>query len=149
MDNVPSHTALLTLQHLRNSGWTSLPHPPYSLDLAPNDFWLYMRVKRGLRAEDSEIWMSWRTSSMRRLWASWLMSTTHACWSNGLPDGQNASDTRGTILRACHEVSVLRGCLCYCFEWWNDSIHCCQNKSTLYCSQEVQKGICSARTECF
>lgn len=49
MDNASSHTAALTLQHLRNLGWTVLPHPPYSPDLAPNDFWLYLRVKQGLK----------------------------------------------------------------------------------------------------
>ncbi len=49
MDNASSHTASLTLQHLRNLGWTVLPHPPYSPDLAPNDFWLYPRIKKGLK----------------------------------------------------------------------------------------------------
>ncbi len=49
MDNASSHTAALTRLHLNNLGWTILPHPPYSPDLAPNDFWLYPRVKKGLR----------------------------------------------------------------------------------------------------
>ncbi len=49
MDNTSSHTAGLTLQHLRNLGWTVIPQPPYSPDLALNDFWLYPRVKRGLK----------------------------------------------------------------------------------------------------
>ncbi len=49
MDNASSHTTHLTRVHMNNLGWTVLPHPPYSLDLAPNDFWLYPRVKKGLR----------------------------------------------------------------------------------------------------
>ncbi len=49
MDNASSHTAHLTRVHMANLGWTVLPHPPYSPDLAPNDFWLYPRVKKGLR----------------------------------------------------------------------------------------------------
>ena len=51
MDNAPAHTAALTRQHLQNLGWTILPHPPYSPDLAPNDFWLYPRMKKGLRGQ--------------------------------------------------------------------------------------------------
>ncbi len=49
MDNASPHTAHLTRVHMANLGWTVLPHPPYSPDLAPNNFWLYARVKRGLR----------------------------------------------------------------------------------------------------
>ena len=49
MDNASPHTAFLTRQHLANLGWTVLPHPPYSPDLAPNDFWIYPRIKRGLK----------------------------------------------------------------------------------------------------
>ncbi len=49
MDNASAHTAGLTLQHLRNLGWTVLPHPPYSPDLAPSDFWFFPRLKKGLR----------------------------------------------------------------------------------------------------
>ncbi len=49
MDNASPHTTFLTRQHLQNLGWTVLPHPPYLPDLAPNDFWLYPRIKRGLK----------------------------------------------------------------------------------------------------
>ncbi len=28
---------------------TPIPHPPYSPDLAPNDFFLYLRIKKNLR----------------------------------------------------------------------------------------------------
>ncbi len=49
MDNTPSHTAALTLTHLQNLGWTMLPHPAYSPDLAPSDFWFFPRLKQGLK----------------------------------------------------------------------------------------------------
>ncbi len=49
MDNAPSHTAALTLTHLHNLGWTLLPHPAYSPDLAPSDYWFFPRLKQGLK----------------------------------------------------------------------------------------------------
>ncbi len=49
MDNAPAHNAGYTLTLLRILGWTRLPHPPYSPDLTPCDFWLFSRVKK-------EIW---------------------------------------------------------------------------------------------
>ncbi len=48
MDNASTHTAALTVQHLTNLGWTALPHPAYSPDLAPSDFWFFPCLKRGL-----------------------------------------------------------------------------------------------------
>ena len=49
MDNASSHTAFLTLQLLNQLHLTHLPHPPYLPDLAPNDFWLYPRIKKDLK----------------------------------------------------------------------------------------------------
>lgn len=48
-DNTPAHTAFLTRQHIRQLGWTCIPHPPYSPDMMPNDFWLYPRLKKPLK----------------------------------------------------------------------------------------------------
>jgi len=38
-------------KHIANLGWTVLPHPPYSLDLAPSDFHLFGPMKDGLRGQ--------------------------------------------------------------------------------------------------
>ncbi|KAI6661399.1 hypothetical protein LOD99_13270, partial [Oopsacas minuta] len=48
-DNASSHTAIRTRELLENSGLKTLPHPPYSPDLAPCDFWLFPRLKDQLR----------------------------------------------------------------------------------------------------
>jgi histone-lysine N-methyltransferase SETMAR len=34
-DNAPPHTAVSVTRYLASLGWTVIPHPPYSLDLAP------------------------------------------------------------------------------------------------------------------
>ena len=49
--DVRPHTSLKTVEHIANLGWTVLPHPPYSPDLAPFDFHLFGPMKVGLRAQ--------------------------------------------------------------------------------------------------
>ncbi len=48
-DNVPVHTAILSLALIGSSNINMLPHPPYSPDLAVLDFWLFPRLKAELR----------------------------------------------------------------------------------------------------
>ena len=47
-DNARPHTALLTREYTAKLGWTVLPHPLYSPDLAPLDFHLFGPMKDGL-----------------------------------------------------------------------------------------------------
>ncbi len=52
MDNAPAHCARLTKIFLQRMNIAVMPHPPYSPDLAPNDFFFYPTPKlpmRGLR----------------------------------------------------------------------------------------------------
>lgn len=49
MDNAPTHNAGYTLTLLHMLGWTRIPHPPYSPDLTPCDFWLFSRVKKEIQ----------------------------------------------------------------------------------------------------
>ncbi len=48
-DNAPPHTSAITLALIGSSGMDMVPHPPYSLDLAPCDYFLFPRLKSGLR----------------------------------------------------------------------------------------------------
>ena len=50
-DNTRLHTSLKTVEHVANLGWTVLPHPPYSPDLATSDFHLFGPMKDGLRGQ--------------------------------------------------------------------------------------------------
>lgn len=47
-DNAPSHTSQLVKQFLKSEKVTVLPHPPYSPDLAPCDFFLFPKLKKFL-----------------------------------------------------------------------------------------------------
>jgi histone-lysine N-methyltransferase SETMAR len=56
-DNARPHTARLSTQYFNENRMKSAPHPPYSLNLAPSDFYLFGYVKRclaGLSFEDTD-----------------------------------------------------------------------------------------------
>ncbi len=48
-DNATPHTGVLTLAALGENHMEMIPHPPYSLDLVPNDYFLYPEIKSQLR----------------------------------------------------------------------------------------------------
>jgi len=48
-DNAPSHTSLLIRSYLAKSQTSVVPHPPYSPDLAPADFFLLPKLKTTLK----------------------------------------------------------------------------------------------------
>ncbi|UYV74738.1 hypothetical protein LAZ67_12000754 [Cordylochernes scorpioides] len=49
VDNARPHTAHVVLQFLAKHSAIQIPHPPYSPDLAPNDFFLYLKLKMKLK----------------------------------------------------------------------------------------------------
>jgi histone-lysine N-methyltransferase SETMAR len=48
-DSLSGHALLLTRDFLANTNTTMLPQPPYSPDLAPADFFLFLKLKSTLR----------------------------------------------------------------------------------------------------
>lgn len=50
-DNAPAHTAISVTQFLAKNCMVLLPHAPYSPDLAPCDFFLFPRMKRGMKGQ--------------------------------------------------------------------------------------------------
>jgi transposase len=50
-DNAPCHTSLLIHQFLSDKRITVRPHPPYSPDLAPYDFWLFPKLKLTMKGK--------------------------------------------------------------------------------------------------
>ncbi|KAL7723955.1 hypothetical protein ACLKA6_019947 [Drosophila palustris] len=48
-DNAPCHKSMKTMAKLNELGFELLPHPPYSPDLAPSDYWLFADLKKMLR----------------------------------------------------------------------------------------------------
>ena len=50
-DNAPAHTSALATAILVELGYELLPHPPYSPDLAPCDFFLFPNLKKSLAGQ--------------------------------------------------------------------------------------------------
>lgn len=61
-DNAPVHVAQVAQLALRDNGFKQLPHPAYSPDLAPSDFFLFRTLKDHLRGKkfshDCEVQMA-------------------------------------------------------------------------------------------
>jgi histone-lysine N-methyltransferase SETMAR len=62
--NAWPHTSLLACEAITKMGWTVLPHPAHSPDLAPSDYHMFGPVKDALRgchfADDNELKQSFR-----------------------------------------------------------------------------------------
>ena len=61
-DNAPIHTAEAVKRRMRDLNLVVLPHPPYSPDLAPSDFYLFGKLKncaKGLIFEDENDVVEW------------------------------------------------------------------------------------------
>ena len=50
-DNAPVHTSNVAQRSIERNDFVQLPHPPYSPDLAPSDFYLFGHLKRFLKGK--------------------------------------------------------------------------------------------------
>ena len=50
-DNTRPHTSLVTHKKLLDTGWEVMPHTPYSLDLAPSDYYLFRSLQNHLNGK--------------------------------------------------------------------------------------------------
>ena len=50
-DNAPCHKSMKTMAKLSELGYELLPHPPYSPDLAPSNYWLFADLKNMLQGK--------------------------------------------------------------------------------------------------
>ena len=53
-DNARPHVAKMTHEKIVELGWEVLPHPPYSPDLGPSDYYLFRSLQQQLRTKNFE-----------------------------------------------------------------------------------------------
>ena len=78
-DNAPAHTSRETKAAISKLGFEFLPHPPYSPDLAPSDFWLFSKMKEPLRGRH---WTS--LSAMASAIIQWEKVTPKEWFAQGI-----------------------------------------------------------------
>jgi [histone H3]-lysine36 N-dimethyltransferase SETMAR len=73
-DNARPHTSLVTRQKLLKLGWIILPHPPYSPDLAPSDYYLFRDLQKFLdgktftsNEEAKSTWISFLPAKYKKI----------------------------------------------------------------------------------
>jgi len=66
-DNKPAHASLLIRSYLAEHQTSVVPHPPYSLDLAPADFFLFPKIKTTLKERRFQTTEEIRRNAMREL----------------------------------------------------------------------------------
>lgn len=78
-DNARTHTAQVAIDEAMKCGFEILPHPPYSPDLAPSDYYLFRNLKkdkRGNRFATEDELKNWTTN--------WLAEKDEAFFRKGI-----------------------------------------------------------------
>ena len=98
-DYAPAHAALLTWRFLTDNNMTVVPHPPYSPDHAPRDFFLFPKLKmnlKGRRFQTEKIQaVAGRPEHTTRKWLPGMLQKLAA------PLGSMSSLGRGLLWRWC------------------------------------------------
>ena len=77
-NNAPAHSSWIVKDVLREFQWELLPHPPYSPDLAPSDFFLFPKLKhlKGVYFND--------TNEAKQAAKTWLTKCSADYFKNGI-----------------------------------------------------------------
>ncbi|UYV75172.1 hypothetical protein LAZ67_12002744 [Cordylochernes scorpioides] len=95
-DNARPHTARQTTALIEEFGWELVSHPPYSPDVAPNDFHLFLELKKNLGGtqfqDDDEL-----EEAVLGFYAARRQSYLTLGCISGCPECKNASNETGNM----------------------------------------------------
>ena len=80
-DNARPHVASSTKKKLAELGWLTVPHPPYSPDLAPSDYHLFRPLKHFLQGKTFTKYEDLKTAV-----TNFFASQTKEFWANGIDE---------------------------------------------------------------
>ena len=101
-DNARPHTSLETRTALDRLGLRTLPHPPYSPDLAPSDFFLFPKLKDYLKGNRYETDEDVKNAVLS--WCRDKLLTSSLTASNRSSVG-GGSVSNGTVIMLKNEMS--------------------------------------------
>ena len=78
-DNARPHTAAKTKETVQNFKWETFDHPPYSPDLAPSDYHLFLHLKNWLASQRFDDFDALKTAVQH-----WLKSQAEEFYADGL-----------------------------------------------------------------
>ena len=78
-NNTPAHSSQIVRDVLREFRWELLPHPPYSPDLAPSDFFLFPKLKEHLK----DVYFN-DTNEAKQAAKTWLTKWSADDFKNGI-----------------------------------------------------------------
>jgi histone-lysine N-methyltransferase SETMAR len=78
-DNARPHTAAHTQAVITSFGWEQMNHPPYSPDLAPSDFHLFLHLKKFLASQSFN-----NDEDVKRAVQKWLSSQAAMFYDEGI-----------------------------------------------------------------
>ena len=81
LDNAPVHNSILVTDYLTKMCIKTVPHPPYSPDLAPYDFWLFSKLREPVVMRQLMRWkrLWWRSLTCSHKKTS--MGPSRSCWN--------------------------------------------------------------------
>ena len=86
-DNAPAHSSWIVKDVFREFPWELLPHPPYSPDLAPSDFFLFPKLKKHLKG----VYFN-DTNEAKQAAKTWFTKWSADYFKNGIKEWKHCLD---------------------------------------------------------
>ncbi|GFW38854.1 hypothetical protein TNCV_4078131 [Trichonephila clavipes] len=96
--NSRSHIAAATQKLLDQLRWKIFPHSPYSPDLAPSNYHLFLMVKEFLAENVSKVMRRWRIQRPSSLMHLWEKSGSYFRWLMLLNDVTEEEPVFGSLI---------------------------------------------------